>query len=263
MSARMDWTTSVAQQLLSVWNTVRNKVEVIEDTLRTKRSLRRFLANLEIEPFFLDPPSVLNCESDLIEAIYDAMRRHALSHIHIASLSDGDPANAVWGTIEGALTELVSSRIDCGQRIFSIRNIDEMSASKSTGPFKSIREFGAHIAKYYSCSSVAEFHKATSHSFPVGKRFTIIYHTWTGRYRWENDDGSHNAAVAQWYAHTHNEDFHFTADLYQQTINQGALDALRKTTVRGFLMPIEGLLNNIIYCFTSLRFLFRRLRLKF
>jgi hypothetical protein len=231
----------VAQQLRALWNTVRNKVELIEDTLRTKRSLRRFLATLGIEPFFLGPPSVLNGESDLVEAIQKSRSR--LTHIRIASLSDGDPANAVWATFERSLKDLVSSRIDCGQRTFSIRDINEILASKSKGAFKSIREFGAHVAKYYRCSTSAEFQKATSHSFPVGKRFTIVYRAWTGRCRWHNEDGSHNAAVAQWYAHTHNEDFHFTADLYQETINQSALDALRKTTVRGFLMPMGGLLT--------------------
>jgi hypothetical protein len=100
---------------------------VIDDTLGTKRSLRRLLPSIEVEPFFLDPPSALNCESDLIEGIYEAMRRHALSHIRIASLSDSDPANAVWVTVEGALTELVSSQIDCGQKIFSIRNMETVS----------------------------------------------------------------------------------------------------------------------------------------
>jgi hypothetical protein len=231
----------VVQQLRSVWNTVRNRVEVIEDTLRTKRSLRRFLETIAIEPFFLDPPSVLNGEWDLVEAIYEAMRRGGLTHIRVSGWSHAHPANAVWATVEKALTELVSSWIDCGQRMLSIRNIDEISASKTAGPFKSIREFGAHVAQYHPCSTTADFQKAVHHSFPVGKRFTIVYRAWTGRYRWYNQDGSHHAALAQWYAHTHDQDFRFTADLYQQMINHTALDALCQTTIRSFLLPIEGM----------------------
>jgi hypothetical protein len=231
----------VIKGLLNTWDIIRHKVEMFEDRLYTTRSLKRLLACIEIEPFFLDPPSVIGNQADLVEAISEAIRqRHSLSHRVVHGLLHEHPANTIWVTVERALKELVSSRIDCGQQMFSILNINEIQSSKSSGFFKSIKEFGAHVAKYDPCSTAADFQKATSHSFPVGGRFTIVYRTWTGRYRWNNDDGSHHAALAHLYALTFDDDFQFKADLFQQIMDRNAGNTLRET-IRGFLLPIGGM----------------------
>ena len=176
---------------MSLRDTIRELQHWIGDEIRTNAALRRHLQEVSWEPV-----GEVHVVDSLIYT--DGTNLCGLNCLEISQRRSSKNYAHLWETLRHNLKNLILWQQEERVREIPLLELSGIKASKSSGPWKTLAEFGRSAAcKDILGSSDADFQRNMTHSFPQrGQPFRIWKVWWNGRTYWMNDDGSHHAAVA-------------------------------------------------------------------
>jgi hypothetical protein len=176
------------------WSSSRDAIKALHrwigDEFKTNAALRRHLHEVSYEPV-----------GDVhVDSLFysEGMKPHRFDHMAISRIRSSEEYKLLWETLRQNLQNLIMRQREEHVRDIPLLELSGIGSSKSSGPWKTLGEFGRSTAcQGIPGSSDADFQRNRTHSFPQRHQpFCIWKVWWNGRTYWMNEDGSHHAAVA-------------------------------------------------------------------